>query len=178
MRGGRASSQPDQVIQWNQTLLQLLQTPGAQPATVHPTRSLAITQLAVYDAVNAIEGGNAPYLRGHPAPRAASPDAAAAAAAHTVLLALFPSQQPAIDSQYQDSLSQVGGGAHVRQGIRVGTDAAEAILAARANDGVCGHTPAVHSAGGPGRVSAHAAELPATRVHALGSRAAVRAPHR
>src|SRR4029078_6488931 len=60
--GGRAPSQPDHAIQWNQTLLQLLQTPGAQPATVHPTRSLAITQLAVYDAVKAIHGGNAPSL--------------------------------------------------------------------------------------------------------------------
>lgn len=150
VRGGRASSQPDQVIQWNQTLLQLLTTPGAQPATVHPTRSLAITQLAVYDAVNAIQGGSAQYLRGHPAPRAASPDAAAAAAAHTVLLALFPSQQPAIDSQYQVSLSQVGGGAHVRQGIRVGTDAAEAILAARANDGATATPPPFTPQAGPG----------------------------
>ena len=150
VHSGRASSQPDQVIQWNQTLLQLLQTPGAQPATVHPTRSLAITQLAVYDAVNAIEGCNAPYLRGHPAPRAASPDAAAAAAAHTVLLALFPSQQPMIDSKYQDSLSQIGGGAHVRQGIRVGTDAAEAILAARANDGSAATPPPFTPQAGPG----------------------------
>ena len=148
--GGRDSSQPDQVIQWNQTLLQLLQTPGGQPATVHPTRSMAITQLAVYDAVDAIEGGYAPYLRQHPAPRAASPDAAAAAAAHTVLLALFPSQQPAIDAKYQDSLSQIGGGAHVRQGIRVGTDAAEAILAARANDGSAATPPTFTAQAGPG----------------------------
>jgi hypothetical protein len=150
VRGGRASRPPDQVIQWNQTLLQLLQTPGAQPATVHPTRSMAITQLAVYDAVDAIEGGSAPYLRQHPAPGAASPDAAAAAAAHTVLLALFPSQQPAIDSKYQDSLSQIGGGAHARRGIRVGTDAAEAILAARANDGSAATPPAFTPQAGPG----------------------------
>src|SRR3954453_13854370 len=144
------TSQPDQVIQWNQTLLQILQTPGTQPATVHPTRSLAITQLAVYDAVNAIEGGHAPYLPQHPAPRAASPDAAAAAAAHTVLLALFPSQQPAIDAKFQDSLSQIGGGAHIRQGIRVGTDAADAILAARANDGSAATPPPFTPQAGPG----------------------------
>ena len=36
------ASQPDQVIQWNRTLLQILQTPSAQPATIHPTRSMAI----------------------------------------------------------------------------------------------------------------------------------------
>src|SRR6187200_3297352 len=102
VHGGRASSQPDQVIQWNQTLLQILQTPGAQPASVHPTRSMAITQLAVYDAVNSIEGGNAAYVPQPRGPRAASPAAAAAAAAHRVLLSLFPSQEALIDAKYQD----------------------------------------------------------------------------
>jgi hypothetical protein len=128
------ASQPDQVIQWNRTLLQILQTPGAQPPTVHPTRSMAIVHLAIYDAVNAIRRGHAPYLVLH-APRSASPDAAAAAAARTALLSLFPTQQSIIDAKYQDSLSQIGDGAHVRQGIRVGEDAANAILAARADDG-------------------------------------------
>jgi len=114
-------TQPDQVIQWNSTLLQILQTPGAQPATVHPTRSMAITQLAVYDAVNAIEGSSRPYLRQPRAPRAASPAAAAAAAAHRVLLSLFPSQQAVIDAKFQDSLSQIGGGEHVRRGSGSGS---------------------------------------------------------
>src|SRR5881628_2488051 len=86
------ASQPDQVIQWNRTLLQILQTPGAQPATIHPTRSMAIVHLAMYDAVNAIVGGHEPYLALH-ASRAASPEAAAAAAAHATLLALFPIDQ-------------------------------------------------------------------------------------
>src|SRR5690349_23725014 len=84
-----SSSQPDQVIQWNRTLLAVLQTPGAQPATVHPTRSMAIVHLAIYDAVNAIVRGHAAYLPLHAA-RSASADAAAAAAAHTTMLSLFP----------------------------------------------------------------------------------------
>src|SRR5258708_2473239 len=79
------SLEPDQVIQWNQQLLTLLQLPGAQPATIHPTRTLAITQLAVYNAVNAIEGGYAPYRFGGVASEGASANAAAAAAAHAVL---------------------------------------------------------------------------------------------
>src|SRR5437773_12225537 len=69
------ASQPDQVIQWNRTLLQILQTPSAQPATIHPTRSMAIVHLALYDAVNAIRRGHPPYLAVH-APRNASPQAA------------------------------------------------------------------------------------------------------
>jgi len=143
------ASQPDQVIQWNRTLLQILQTPGAQPATVHPTRSMAIVHLAIYDAVNAIRGRHASYLVLH-ATRKASPDAAAAAAAHTALLSLFPSQQSVIDAKFQDSLSQIGGGAHVRQGIRVGKAAANAILAARANDGSDSTAPVFVPQPGPG----------------------------
>jgi PAP2 superfamily protein len=141
---------PDQVLQWNQTLLQVLQTPGAQPATVHSTRSMAITQLAVYDAVNAIEGGFAPYALQHPAPRAASPDAAAASAAHAAMLALFPSQQPAIEAKFQDSLAHLGDSAQVRQGIRVGTDAADAVLVARDGDGADAAPPPFDPQPGPG----------------------------
>jgi hypothetical protein len=114
-----ADAQPDQVIQWNRTLLTVLQTPGAQPATIHPTRSMAITQLAVYDAVNAIQRGGRSYLFLH-APRHASTDAAAAAAADTAMLALFPSQKSVIDATFQGSLSQLGDGERIRQGIRVG----------------------------------------------------------
>jgi hypothetical protein len=143
------ASQPDQVIQWNRTLLQVLQTPGAQPATIHPTRSMAIVHLAIYDAVNAIMRGHEPYLVSH-APRSASPDAAAAAAAHTALLALFTNQQSVIDAKFQDSLSQIGGGAHVRQGIRVGKEAADAILAARADDGSESTPPVFVPQSGPG----------------------------
>src|SRR5438445_905042 len=143
------ASQPDQVIQWNRTLLQILQTPGAQPATIHPARSMAIVHLAIYDAMNAIRGGHAPYLVLH-APRSASPDAAAAAAAHTALLSLFPSQQSVIDAKFQDSLTQIGDGAHVREGIRVGEEAANAILAARANDGSDSTPPVFVPQSGPG----------------------------
>lgn len=144
-----SSSQPDQVIQWNRTLLQVLQTPGAQPATVHPTRSMAIVHLAIYDAVNAIVGAHAPYLA-LPAPHSASPEAAAAAAAHSTLLSLFPTQRPVIEAKFQDSLSQIGTGERVRRGIQVGNAAANAILAARANDGSAGTSTVFVPQSGPG----------------------------
>src|SRR5439155_22196510 len=98
---------------------------------------------------NAIRGGHAPYLVLH-APRSASPDAAAAAAAHTALLSLFPSQASVIDAKFEDSLSQIGSGAHVRHGIRVGEEAANAILAARANDGSDSTPPVFVPHSGPG----------------------------
>src|SRR5258708_39942780 len=80
-----------QVIQWNRTLLVIVRTPGAQPATIHPTRSFAIMHAAIYDAVNAIDGTHKPYLVPLTSvSRFASQDAAAASAAHEVLVALYP----------------------------------------------------------------------------------------
>ena len=98
VRARVASGSPDQVIQWNQELQQVLTAPAAQPASIHPTRTLAITQIAVYDAVNGIQGTGEPLLVYRRGPRGASADAAAAAAARTALDALLPTQQPTIDS--------------------------------------------------------------------------------
>jgi hypothetical protein len=143
-------TRPDQVIQWNRTLLELLQAPGAQPATVHPTRRMAITQLAVYDAVVAIEGGTRSYLPQRPVLRPSSAAAAAAAAAHRALLSLFPSQRGAIDAKFQASLAQLGASDRVREGIRVGERAARAVLAARAHDRSNATPPSFAPAPGPG----------------------------
>ena len=38
-----------QVVQWNRTLLVVVRTAGAQPATIHPTRSFAIMHAAIRD---------------------------------------------------------------------------------------------------------------------------------
>jgi PAP2 superfamily len=145
-----ASDTPDQVIQWNQELQKVLVAPGAQPASIHPTRTLAITQIAVYDAVNGILGGGQPLVVDLHGPRRASADAAAAAAARTTLDALLPSQQPTIEAFFQSSLAQIGSGEHVDRGIRFGTRVAEAVLAARANDGATATAPVFTPLIGPG----------------------------
>src|ERR1700760_1659227 len=105
-----SSGQPDQVLQWNQELQKVLVAPGAQPASIHPTRTLALTQIAVYDAVNGIVGGGEPLVVELRGPRSASPNAAAAAAARTAIDALLPSQQATIDAFFQSSLAQIGSG--------------------------------------------------------------------
>jgi hypothetical protein len=143
-------AQPDQVIQWNQELQKVLVAPGAQPASIHPTRTLAITQIAVYDAVNGILRGGEPLVVDAHGPRGASPDAAAAAAAHTALDALLPTQQPAIDAFFQTSLAQLGSGERVERGLRFGERVADAVLTARANDGAAGTAPAFVPGTGPG----------------------------
>ena len=124
------------VVQWNRTLLVIVRTPGAQPATVHPTRSFAIMHAAIYDAVNAIDGSHKPYLvRLTDVSRFASQDAAVASAAHEVLAALYPKFQAMLDEQLQQSLASIPNGADKSEGIAVGKTVADEILAFRSNDG-------------------------------------------
>jgi hypothetical protein len=124
------------VVQWNRTLLVIVRTPGAQPATVHPTRSFAIMHAAIYDAVNAIDGTHKPYLvRLTDISRFASQDAAAASAAHDVLVALYPKFQTTLDQQLAESLAAIPDTADRAEGIAIGQSVAERILALRSHDG-------------------------------------------
>jgi len=131
-----AAPSVDPVVQWNRVLLQIVRTPGAQPATIHPTRSFAMMHAAIYDAVNAIDRSHVPYLvRLSDAPRTASQQAAAAAAAHGVLVALYPAMSAQLDMQLDQSLAEVPDGAGKNQGIGIGADVARQLLALRADDG-------------------------------------------
>src|SRR5690349_17208601 len=124
------------VVQWNKNLLVIVRTPGAQPTTIHPTRSFALMHAAIYDAVNAIDRTHTPYLvRLDGAPRSASQEAAAASAAHDVLVGLYPTFKSTLDADLQQSLAQIRDGEHKVQGIRVGQTVADQILALRSNDG-------------------------------------------
>jgi hypothetical protein len=135
-QGDSSSQSVNPVLQWNRALLVIVRTPGAQPATIHPTRSFAIMHAAIYDAVNAIDRTHKSYfvnLSG--VPQSASQDAAAAAAAHEVLVGLYPQFQAMLDAQLQQSLAQIPDGAHKADGIIIGQTVADGILALRSNDG-------------------------------------------
>jgi hypothetical protein len=124
------------VLQWNRILLAIVRTPGAQPATNHATRSFAIMHAAIYDAVNAIDRTHTPYLiRLSGVLRSASQEAAAAAAAHEVLVAMYPAFKSSLDAELQQSLASVPEGHRKAEGIRIGQSVADGILALRTNDG-------------------------------------------
>jgi hypothetical protein len=127
------SGQP--VLDWNKELLAIVNTPGAQPANIQPTWSFAILHTAVYDAVNAIDRSHEPYAISVRAPRGASETAAADAAAHLALVALYPAQQGALDGEYAAELAQVPDAPAKQAGIRIGETVARGLLAIRTGDG-------------------------------------------
>jgi hypothetical protein len=127
------SGQP--VIDWNQLLLSIVNTPGAQAANIQPTRNFAILHAAIYDAVTAIDRTHQPYLIAVRAPRDASETAAADAAARTALIGLYPSQQTTIDAAYTAEVAKVADGPAKDKGVLLGRQVASDLLAIRANDG-------------------------------------------
>jgi len=126
--------QEDVILQWNRVLMETILTPGQQPATIIPMRSYAILHAAMYDAVNSIDGTHTPYLTDVPGSQNASIEAAAAQAAHDVLVALFPTRVAIFDAELATSLQGIEEN-RAQQGIRVGQIVAERLMAVRSNDG-------------------------------------------
>lgn len=140
----------DVVVEWNRTLLALVQTPGAQPATIHPTRDFAIMSAAVYAAVTGTEP-----VRSHDAlppgfRRGTAQQAAAAQAAHDVLTATFPAFTVTLDQQLATDLAAIPAGRARTAGIRAGARAAHEELQARAGDGSATPPPPYQSTGAAG----------------------------
>jgi PAP2 superfamily protein len=105
----------------------------APPVTV---RMMAIVQVSVFEAVNAVTGRYPPQrAKLTPAP-GASVEAAVAAATRSALSKLMPAQQAAIDADYQALLASVPDGPAKAAGIALGEQAATAIVALCADDGM------------------------------------------
>jgi hypothetical protein len=95
-----------------------------------------IVQLAVYDAVVAIEGGYEPYTTPIDAPKDASINAAVATAAYRAARGRVASSQFAyLDGEYSAYMAKIPDGRAKTDGVEVGEAAAAGILARRADDG-------------------------------------------
>jgi len=125
-------AQADAVSDWNLIAIQRIGAEVPQHPTPLVFLDMAIVQIAVYDAVQAIEKQYKPYHVQIPG-ASGSPDAAAAKAARDVLINLLPGQSMAIDNQY--NLYITTHGLSNDPGIAVGTTAAAGIIALRSNDG-------------------------------------------
>lgn len=122
----------DVVIQWN--LVAQKTAKGAKQNSNLASHTLAIEAIAVYDAVNSIKHFGKPYHYNADPGVPASAVAAAAQAAHDVLVSLFPAQKASLDSVLTVSLQQATDGP-VDAGQKVGAGAAADIIALRLNDG-------------------------------------------
>jgi len=128
-------SNGDVIIEWNQLLQRNITGPPVGQA-----RNYAILQIAMGDAVVAIEGHYHPFHAAVRAPSGASAEAAAAQAGHDVMVNLFPASQAAADTALANRLVQIPPGPR-SLGVQVGAKAAAAILAWRLNDGYASANP-------------------------------------
>jgi hypothetical protein len=139
-----APARGDSVTDWDQIAAAALQSPGTAtppgagqgaPSIAH----LAMVHAAVYDAVNAIDGGHEPYVSSPAAEPWYSQDAAVAAAARHVLvnggLGIPAARLTTINAAYQAALDAILDGPAKAGGIATGEAAGVALLAARAGDG-------------------------------------------
>jgi PAP2 superfamily len=133
--GVASPARADTVTEWNMNAASAIFVTAGQPPQLSVPH-LAMVHGAVYDAVNAIDGGHEGYLISS---RLASPsdskEAAAATAAYRTLLSIVPGQQAVLDAQYAASLAGIPPGSPKTRGIAVGEAAAAAMKAARTDDG-------------------------------------------
>src|SRR5215469_6919377 len=125
---------PAVISAWNEIAVNTLSGDIAtQP--IEDILYMGFVQAAVYNAVVGVEGRYVPYRFHAHAPRGASAQAAAVAAAHQLLSTYVPSAQAALDARYAASLAQIPGGTAKTQGIAFGTHAADSVIRLRAHDG-------------------------------------------
>jgi hypothetical protein len=142
----------DTVTDWNANTDQAIET-AAQGAPVQG-RILAIVHTAIYDAVNGIDRKYTPYFVMEQGPRDASDDAAAAQAAYTALVGLFPAQKTNFDAELVVSLAKIpsnhGQDKRIANGLAWGEYVAQQILAWRSTDGFTTVLPPYYGGGAPG----------------------------
>jgi hypothetical protein len=126
------AARADVVTDWNLTAIRAAQATG-QPNPMF-ARHLAMVHAAIYDAVNAIDRSHTVYAVDIQAKPGASLDAAAAAAAYGVLTKLYWTQTPAFDVALEGSLAAIPDGPARADGLAVGQQVAEMLLALRKDD--------------------------------------------
>jgi hypothetical protein len=144
--GLSASARADVVTDWNATTEKVLVAKGHQGPPGY-----ALVHVAMYDAVNAIEGRYSVFAVDPAAStHGASKEAAAATAAYRVLLGVYPDQTELLGAAYDASLAAVPNGSAKTKGIAVGAEVAATWLAIRANDGREAAVPYVFGPATPG----------------------------
>jgi hypothetical protein len=123
----------DVIIDWNMKSDEIAAQKQILP--FNHSRGTAMLHVAMFEAVNAVEGRYLPYKLNLTADRNTSKEVAAATAGHAILLALYPDQQNTIDATLASMLTSIADGEAKTKGIDLGKKAAAEIIALRAYDG-------------------------------------------
>ena len=108
---------------------------GHQLGPGRSARAMAIVHIAIFEALNAIDGKFESYLGLPQVNKHASMESAIAQAARDTLCAMFPSQAAAFDQLLSEELNNIPDSPAKTDGIQIGHDAAVAILTLKASDG-------------------------------------------
>jgi membrane-associated phospholipid phosphatase len=148
-----SSSRANMVTDWNETAEVVIR--ASTPSPPIQIRALAIVNAAIYDAVNGIVRTYQPYFVTDAAPPGARKEAAAAQAAFTALVGLFPGQAALLEERLAESLARIPGdrrGSHsIARGRAWGEQVAQAVLAWRATDGLSTVVPPYFGGFAPGQ---------------------------
>ena len=123
----------DVIMDWNAKADAIAAEKQVLPAP--HSRVISMMHVAMFEAVNAIDRRYTPYKLDLVADRSTSRDAAAATAAHDVLLSIYPDLKPDLDAALATSLAAVADAESKSAGVELGRQAAQGIIALRANDG-------------------------------------------
>lgn len=122
------------VIEWNGVMLNAVRTSNTAPPLA--SRNMAMVHAAIYDSVNSISKKYTPYLVEIDPPAGTSAEAATAAAAHRVLVNLYPAQAATFNEAYASSLAKITDGKAKEDGIALGQQVADQIISSRSTDGI------------------------------------------
>jgi hypothetical protein len=122
----------DVVTDWNTAALNAIRRARTPPPIA--SRALAILHASIYDAVNGISRTHESYRMPSAVPSSASKEVAAAAAAHQVLVALFPSDANTFDALYASAVAAIADSPQKRAGVSWGESVGAAILVWRSTD--------------------------------------------
>jgi membrane-associated phospholipid phosphatase len=123
------------VTHWNTVATDAF-TPSQGTNPMVQSRTLAILHAAIHDALNATDHRFEAYTPGLDEALGASVDAAVAAAARGVLVALLPDQAALVEAAYSRSLTGIPDGPAKSRGIAIGQASASANMTRRHGDGV------------------------------------------
>ncbi|MBL8980703.1 MAG: hypothetical protein JNL26_00870, partial [Gemmatimonadetes bacterium] len=121
--------------------------PGVPLPPFVEARLYAMANVAIHDALNAIQPRYESYALANVAAPAANPAAAVLSAAHDAIIAAAPGAQGVTDQWYAAEIAPLMGRPGVTEGIAVGAQAAAAIAARRAADGTAGGGVAPYTPG-------------------------------